>query len=480
MLCPYEVRLLRKGPMSDSDYQVIVIGGGPGGYVAAIRARQLGLRTALVEREHLGGICLNWGCIPTKALLRTAEINDLLHHLDAHGFTGGDVRFDLDKVVARSRAVAKRLSNGVRHLMKKNAVDVLDGHARLLGAGRVAVEKNGVATAELAAPHVIIATGARARALPGIEPDGTLVWTYKEAMVPERLPRSLLIVGAGAIGIEFASFYRDMGAEVTVVEALPRILPAEDEEIAELARATFAKRGMHLHCAATVQSLEKGRDDVTAVIDLGGGLVSPITVERVILAVGITGNVEGIGLETTRVQVEKGHIVVDEWLATAEPGVYAIGDVVGPPWLAHKASHEAVVCVEHLAGVEGVQALEPTNIPACTYCRPQIASIGLTEAAARASRPVRVGRFPYRANGKAIVLGEPEGLVKTIFDADTGELLGAHLIGAEATELIHGFAVAKTLESTEADLMRTVLPHPTLSEMVGEAVLDAYGRALNI
>jgi dihydrolipoamide dehydrogenase len=467
--------------MAAAEYQVVVVGGGPGGYIAAIRARQLGLSTALVEREHLGGICLNWGCIPTKALLRTAEINHLLQHLDAHGFSAGEVRCDLAAVVARSRAVAKRLSAGVRHLMKKNTVDVIDGQARLLGGGRLAVEKDGAMAAELTAPHIILATGARARTLPGLEPDGALVWTYKEAMVPQRLPRTLLVVGAGAIGIEFASFYRDMGAEVTVVEALPRILPGEDEEVAELARKTFEKRGIRIHTAATVQSLTKQRDDVTAVLDLGGGMVSPLTVERVILAVGITGNVEDIGLEATRVTVEQGHIVVDEWLATGEPGVYAIGDVVGPPWLAHKASHEGVVCVEHLAGVAGVQPLEAANIPACTYCRPQIASVGLTEAAARAGgREVRVGRFPYQANGKAIALGEPEGMVKTVFDAASGELLGAHLIGSEATELIQGFVIAKTLESTEAELMRTVWPHPTLSEMVGESVLDAFGRALNV
>jgi dihydrolipoamide dehydrogenase len=467
--------------MSDPGYDLIIIGGGPGGYVGAIRARQLGLRTALVEREHLGGICLNWGCIPTKALLRTAEINHLLHDLDAHGFAADDVRFDLAKVVARSRDVAKRMAAGVRHLMRKNKVDVVDGHARLLGGGRVAVEQKGGASTELAAPHIIIATGARARALPGLEPDGELIWTYKEAMIPERLPRSLLVIGAGAIGIEFASFYHDMGSEVTVVEALPRILPAEDEEIAQLAHKTFAKRGIRLQPAATVQSIEQRRDEATAVIDLGGGLLSPVTVERILLAVGITGNVEDIGLERTRVKVEKGHIVVDEWLATGEPGLYAIGDVVGPPWLAHKASHEAVTCVEHLAGVEGVQPIERSNIPACTYCRPQVASIGLTEAAARANgRSIRVGRFPYRANGKAIALGEPDGLVKTVFDADTGELLGAHLFGAEATELIQGFAIAKTLESTEAELIHTIFPHPTLSETVGESVLDAFGRALHI
>jgi dihydrolipoamide dehydrogenase len=467
--------------MEAAGYDLIVVGGGPGGYVAAIRARQLGMRTALVEREHLGGICLNWGCIPTKALLRTAEINHLLHHLDEYGFTAGEVRVDLEKIVARSRAAAKRLSAGVRHLMKKNQVDVIDGQGRLLGGGRVAVERDGAASAELSAPHIVIATGARPRALPEFEPDGKLIWTYKEAMVPERLPRSVLIVGAGAIGIEFASFYCDMGAEVTVVEALPAIMPAEDEEIGALVRKTFEQQGMHIHTGATVQSVEKRRDDVTAVIDLGAGMVSPVTVERVILAVGITGNVENIGLEGTRVAVEKGHIVVDPWLATGEPGVYAIGDVVGPPWLAHKASHEGVICVEHLAGVTGVLPLDATNIPACTYCRPQVASVGLTEAAARsAGRELRIGRFPYRANGKAIALGEPEGLVKTIFDAATGELLGAHLFGAEATELIQGFAIAKTLESTEAELLHTVFPHPTLSEMIGEAALDAFGRALNL
>jgi dihydrolipoyl dehydrogenase len=467
--------------MSDSTYDLVIVGGGPGGYVAAIRARQLGLRTALVEREQLGGICLNWGCIPTKALLRTAEINDLLHHLDEHGFSAADVHFDLAKVVARSRAVAKRLSNGVRHLMKKNGVDVVEGHARLRGPGHLTVEKNGAATADLSARHIILATGARARALPGIEPDGQLVWTYKEAMVPERLPTSLLVVGAGAIGIEFASFYRDMGAEVTVVEALPRILPVEDEEIASAAHKLFEKSGMHIHTGATVQSIEKQRDELTAVIDLGGGMLSPVTVERIILAVGIAGNVEDIGLETTRAEVQKGHIVVDKWLATREAGLYAIGDVVGPPWLAHKASREGIICVEHLAGVEGVQPLEVANIPACTYCRPQIASVGLTEAAASANgRQVRVGRFPYQANGKAIALGEPQGFVKTIFDAATGELLGAHLIGPEATELIQGFVIAKTLESTEAELMQAIFAHPTLSEMIGESVLDAFGRVLHV
>jgi dihydrolipoamide dehydrogenase len=343
------------------------------------------------------------------------------------------------------------------------------------------VERDGAAVETLAAPHVVLATGARPRTLPGLEPDGERVWTYREAMLPTRLPGALLIVGAGAIGVEFASFYQDMGSAVTLVEALPRILPAEDEEIAAAAHKSFARRGIAIHAGATVQSLHGAADGVTAVIDLGDGATSPVTVAAVILAVGITGNVEGIGLETTRVRVEKGHIVVDPWLATDEPGVYAIGDVVGPPWLAHKASHEGVVCVERIAGVADVHPLDAGNIPACTYCRPQIASVGLTEAAARAGgREVRVGRFPYQANGKAIALGEPEGMVKTVFDAATGELLGAHLFGAEATELIHGFAIARTLEGTEAELVRTVLPHPTLSEMVGESALDALGRALHI
>ena len=467
--------------MAENRFDLVVVGGGPGGYVAAIRARQLGLATALVEREALGGICLNWGCIPTKALLRTAEINHLLHHLDEHGFSAGEVSFDLAKVVARSRAVAKRLSAGVRFLMKKNGVQVFDGSGRLDGPGRVVVEKEGAAPVTLEAAHVVLATGARPRALPGLVPDGERVWTYREAMTPARLPGALLIVGAGAIGVEFASFYHDMGSEVTLVEALPRILPVEDEEIATAAHKSFATRGIAIHAGATVQSLHAAPDGVTAVIDLGGGSTSPVTVDAVILAVGITGNVEGLGLEGTRVRVEKGHIVVDEWLATDEPGLYAIGDVVGPPWLAHKASHEGVVCVERIAGVAEARPLDVGNIPACTYCRPQIASVGLTEAAARAGgREVRVGRFPYQANGKAIAMGEPEGLVKTVYDAATGELLGAHLFGAEATELIQGFAIARTLEGTEAELLHTVFPHPTLSEMIGESTLDALGRALHI
>jgi dihydrolipoamide dehydrogenase len=465
--------------MAETSFDLVVLGGGPGGYVAAIRAAQLGMATAVVEREHLGGICLNWGCIPTKALLRTAEIYHQLHHLDQFGLSARDISFDAAKVVARSRAVAKQLSNGVAFLLRKHKVTVFDGEGRLAGAGKITGAKDGKPVADLAAKHIIVATGARARSLPGLEPDGKLVWTYREAMVPAAIPKSLLVVGSGAIGIEFASFYRDMGAEVTVVEVLERVLPVEDEEISAFARKSFEKQGIKIHTSATVKSLKRGRNNVTAEIEAGGKAFE-VTAERVILAVGITGNVEGIGLEGTAVKVERGHIAVDEWLRTGEPGVYAIGDVVGPPWLAHKAMHEGVICVEHIAGLNGVHPLDTRNIPGCTYCRPQVASVGLTEKAAReAGREVKVGHFPFIGNGKAIALGEPEGMVKTVFDAETGELLGAHMVGAEVTELIQGYAIAKTLETTEAELMRTIFPHPTISETMHEAVLDAYGRALH-
>ena len=467
--------------MADNSFDLIVIGGGPGGYVAAIRARQLGMRTALVEREHLGGICLNWGCIPTKALLHAADIRHLLRNAGEFGFRVGDVEFDLKKVVARSRKVAKRLNAGVKHLLKKNAVEVFDGHGRLAGEGRVTVGGGAGGVTELRAPHVILATGARARTLPGLEADGERVWTYKEAMVPKVMPRSVLVVGSGAIGIEFASFYRDMGADVTVVEILPRILPAEDEEIAGLARKAFERRGIEIHTDATVAAVERGDHGVTADLKLSGGETRSLAVDCLISAVGIVGNAEELGLEGTAVRVEKGHVVVNEWLETAERGVYAIGDLVGPPWLAHKASHEAILCVEKMAGREGVHPLDTSLIPGCTYCRPQVASVGLTEEAARArGLEVKVGRFPFRANGKAIALGETDGLVKTVFDARTGELLGAHLLGADATELIQGYVIARTLETTEAELMRTVFPHPTLSEAMHESVLDAYDRAIHI
>jgi len=465
--------------MAETSFDIIVIGTGPGGYVAAIRAAQLGMKTAVVERKHLGGICLNWGCIPTKALLRTAEIYETMKHASDFGISVKGIDFDIKKVVERSRQVAGQLNGGVTHLLRKNKVTVFDGNGRLNGSGKVAVEKDGKTVADLTAKHIILATGARARSLPGLEPDGKLVWTYMEAMVPEIMPKSLLVVGSGAIGIEFASFYRSLGAEVTVAEIFDRVLPVEDEEISVFARKAFEKQGMSVHTSTTVKALKKAANSVTATLE-GGGKTWYVTVDRVILAVGIVGNVEGCGLEGTKVEVEKTHIVIDEWCQTGEPGVYAIGDVVGPPWLAHKASHEGVICVEKIAGLAGVHPLDTTLIPGCTYSRPQVASVGLTEKAARErGHEVKVGRFPFIGNGKAIALGEPEGMVKTVFDAKTGELLGAHMVGAEVTELIQGYGVAKTLETTEAELMHTVFPHPTLSEMMHESVLDAYGRAVH-
>ncbi len=465
--------------MAETNYDLVVVGSGPGGYVAAIRAAQLGMKSAIVERDLLGGICLNWGCIPTKALLRTSEINHLLQNLDAFGFSAKDVSYDAKKIVERSRKVAKQLSDGVKYLLRKNKVDVVEGEGKLVGPGRIAVAKGGKPVADLRAKHIILATGARARSLPGLEPDGKLVWTYKEAMIPPAIPKSLLVVGSGAIGIEFASFYRDLGADVTVVEVLDRILPVEDEEISAIARKSFEKQGMKIHTGTIVKELKKSADGVTATLAAGDKTASE-KAERVVLAVGIVGNVENIGLEGTKVKVEKSHIVVDQWLATGEPGVYAIGDVVGPPWLAHKASHEGVLCVERIAGLNNVHPLDVTNVPGCTYCRPQVASVGLTEKAAKEQGyEVKVGRFPYIGNGKAIALGEPEGLVKTVFDAKTGALLGAHMIGAEVTELIQGYVIARTLETTEQELIETIFPHPTLSETMHESVLDAYGRAIH-
>jgi dihydrolipoamide dehydrogenase len=468
--------------MTEKEADLAVIGAGPGGYVAAIRAAQLGMKTAIIEREHLGGVCLNWGCIPTKALLRTSELYQAMRRAGEFGLACDHVRFDIARVVERSRKVAERLSNGVAYLMRKNKIEVIKGTGRLLGEGRIAVtDAAGATLLDIAAKHIIIATGARARTLPGLEPDGRLIWTYREAMIPPSFPKSLLIIGSGAIGIEFASFYRSLGADVTVVEVLPRILPAEDTEISELARKAFARQGIAIHTEAQVTKILKGADSVAAAMTKFDGTTEEIAVERIILAVGIAGNVEGIGLEEQGVKVEKGHIVVDEWCGTGVPGLYAIGDVAGAPWLAHKASHEGIVCVEKIAGLPGVHPIDTSNIPGCTYSSPQIASVGLTEEKAReGGREIRVGRFPYSANGKAIALGETEGLVKTIFDAKSGALLGAHILGAEATELIQGFAVARTLETTEAELMATIFPHPTLSEMMGESVLDAYGRALHI
>ena len=466
--------------MAETSFDLIVVGGGPGGYVAAIRAAQLGMKAAVVEREHLGGICLNWGCIPTKALLRSSEIFHLLSRLDEFGFSAKEIKFDLKKIVQRSRGVAARLNKGVGFLLKKNKVTVFDGHAKLNGPGKLQVEKDGKVLADLSAKHIILATGARARSLPGLEPDGKLIWTYKEAMVPDTVPKSLLVVGSGAIGIEFASFYHSLGVEVTVVEVLPRILPVEDEDISRLAGKLLAKRGIKFKLSTKVAEARKSKDSVTCVLEGPKGAREEITTERLISAVGVVGNVEDIGLETTAVKTDRGCIVTDPWGATDEPGVHAIGDVAGPPMLAHKAEHEGVICVERIAGLTGLHPLDKGRIPGCTYCQPQVASIGLTEAGAKENgREVRVGRFTFAGNGKAIALGEPDGMVKTVFDATTGQLLGAHMVGAEVTELIQGFSIAMTLETTEQDLMHAIFPHPTLSEMMHESVLDAYGKVIH-
>ncbi|WP_339077402.1 dihydrolipoyl dehydrogenase [Acetobacter sp. AC2005] len=469
--------------MSQTDFDIIVIGGGPGGYVAALRAAQLKLSVAVVEANHLGGICLNWGCIPTKALLRASEINHLLHDLGTYGFKADGVSFDFKAIVARSRAVSKQLASGVQHLLKKAKVPVFKGFGKLDGVAtggkrKVLVQPESGAPQTLTAKHVILATGARARALPGLEADGKLVWSYREALVPDELPKRLLVIGSGAIGTEFASFYRNMGSEVTLVEVAPRILPVEDEEISALARKEFEKQGMRVLTSAKVGALKKGKNDVTVPVEVGGK-TETITVDRVISAVGIVGNVENIGLEGTKIKVDRTHVVTDDLCRTGEPGVYAIGDLAGAPWLAHKASHEAVMCVEAIAG-KTVHPIDVTKIPGCTYCRPQVASVGYTEARAKeAGYKVRVGKFPLMANGKALAMGEPEGMVKTVFDAQTGELLGAHMIGAEVTEMIQGFVIARTAELTEAELMETIFPHPTISESMHEAVLAAYGGALH-
>lgn len=465
--------------MADNQFDLIIIGAGPGGYVTAIRASQLGMKTAIVEREHLGGICLNWGCIPTKALLRSSEIFHLIHRAKEFGISVGDVSFDVGKVVERSRKVAAQLSNGVKFLMKKNKITVLDGEGKLKSKSQITVV--GKSAGEYDARNIIIATGARARSLPGLEADGKLVWTYKEAMVPPAMPKSLLVIGSGAIGIEFASFYRTLGVDVTVVEVMDRVLPVEDEEISTFALKAFTKQGMKILTGAAVERLQKGENSVTATIKTKDGKSQSLTVDRVISAVGIVGNVENLGLESVGVKVDRGHIIVNEWAETSVPGLYAIGDVAGPPWLAHKASHEGVIAAERIAGIKGLHPLDVSKIPGCTYCWPQVASVGMTEAKAKAAgREVKVGRFPYIGNGKAIALGETDGLVKTVFDAKTGELLGAHMIGAEVTELIQGYTIARTLETTESELMHTVFPHPTLSEMIHEAVLDAYGKVVHV
>lgn len=471
--------------MADT-YDIIVIGGGPGGYVAAIRAAQLGFKTAVVEKSHLGGICLNWGCIPTKALLRSAEIYHYMEHAKDYGLSAEKIGFDAAAVVKRSRGVSSQLATGVGFLLNKNKVDVIWGKATFTAPGKLKVEaaqnppKNAKGGGDYTAKHIIVATGARPRALPGLEPDKKLIWTYFEAMVPEKMPKSLLVMGSGAIGIEFASFYRTMGVDVTVVEVLPQILPVEDEEIAAIARKRFEKLGMKIMSGAKVTGVTKHADSITAHVEDSKGAKHDITVDRMISAVGVVGNVEGLGLEAIGVKIERGIIVADGYGRTSVPGVYAIGDIAGPPMLAHKAEHEGVICVETIKGLH-THPMDKNKIPGCTYCTPQIASVGLTEKKAKeAGREIKVGRFPFIGNGKAIALGEPDGLVKTIFDAKTGELLGAHMVGAEVTELIQGFVIAMNLETTEEDLIHAVFPHPTLSEMMHESVMAAYGRAIHV
>lgn len=457
-------------------FDVLVIGGGPGGYVAAIRAAQLGMKAAVVEREHLGGICLNWGCIPTKALLRSSEINHLFHNAEQFGFKVKGVEFDFEKIIKRSREVSGKLAGGVAHLLKKNKVTVINGEAKLAGKGNVRVGDD-----KYSAKHIIIATGARARVIPGFEPDGKFIWTYKEAMTAKKMPKKLLVVGSGAIGVEFASFYKNMGAEVTILEVVDRILPVEDEEISKLAHKAFTKQGITIKTGAKLVDIKKGKTEVTATYEVGGKKET-IKVDNIIMAVGIVGNSDNLGLELTKVKLEKGNIVTDEWCETREKGVYAIGDVAGAPWLAHKASHEGIICVEKIAGLPNVHPMKKENIPGCTYSYPQIASVGLTETKAKeAGYKLKVGRFMPAGNGKAIAMGEEEfGLIKVIFDEATGELLGAHMIGAEVTEMIQGYVVGKSMEATELDFMHTIYPHPTMSEMMHEAVLDAYGRVIHM
>jgi dihydrolipoamide dehydrogenase len=460
-----------------TSFDVIVIGAGPGGYVAAIRAAQLGLKAAVVEREHLGGICLNWGCIPTKAMLRSSEVFHLMHRAKEFGLKAEGVDYDLDAVVKRSRGVAKQLNSGVGHLLKKNKVAVAMGEASIAAKGKVSV-KTDKGTQDLTAKHIIVATGARARELPGLEADGDLVWTYKHALMPPRMPKRLLVIGSGAIGIEFASFYNTLGAETTVVEVLDRILPVEDAEISAFARKAFEKQGMTLMEKAMVKKLDRGKGRVTAHIETGGK-VEKMEFDTVISAVGIVGNTEGLGLEGLGVKIDRTHVVTDAYCRTGVEGLYAIGDIAGAPWLAHKASHEGVMVAEMIAGKQ-VHPVKPESIAGCTYCHPQVASVGMTEAKAKETgRKIKIGRFPFMGNGKAIALGESEGMMKVIFDEASGELLGAHMIGAEVTELIQGYVVGRQLETTEEDLMHTVFPHPTLSEMMHEAVLDAYGRAIH-
>ncbi|WP_197915879.1 dihydrolipoyl dehydrogenase [Thiosulfatihalobacter marinus] len=464
--------------MAAQGFDMIVIGAGPGGYVAAIRGAQLGLKVAIVEREHMGGICLNWGCIPTKALLRSSEVFHLMERAGEFGLKAEKIGYDLDAVVKRSRGVAKQLNAGIGHLMKKNKVTVFMGEATLPARGKVQV-KTDKGSEDLSARHIVLATGARARELPGLEADGKRVWTYKHALVPPHMPQKLLVIGSGAIGIEFASFYNTLGADTTVVEVMDRILPVEDAEISAFARKAFQKQGMTIMEKAMVRQLDRGKDKVTAHIETGGK-VTKAEFDTVISAVGIVGNVEGLGLENLGVKVERTHVVTDEFCRTGVDGLFAIGDIAGAPWLAHKASHEGVMVAELIAGRK-VHPVRPESIAGCTYCHPQVASVGYSEARARElGHDIKVGRFPFIGNGKAIALGEPEGLVKTVFDAKTGALLGAHMVGAEVTEMIQGYVIGRQLETTEEDLMNTVFPHPTLSEMMHESVLDAFGRVIHM
>ena len=465
--------------MAAKSFDVVVIGSGPGGYVAAIRAAQLGLSVCVVEREHLGGICLNWGCIPTKAMLRSSEVFHLMHRAKEFGLKADGISYDLPAVVNRSRKIAGQLSGGVQHLLKKNKVTVMMGEGTIPAKGRVTV-KTDKGTEDLSAKAIILATGARARELPGLEADGDLVWTYKAALTPKRMPKKLLVIGSGAIGIEFASFYNTLGADTTVVEVMDRVLPVEDEEISAFAKKSFEKQGMKIMQKAMVKQLDRAKGKVTAHIE-AGGKVEKHDFDTVISAVGIVGNVENLGLEKLGVKIDRTHVVTDEYCRTGVEGVYAIGDIAGAPWLAHKASHEGTMVAELIAGKNDVHPIKPNSIAGCTYCHPQVASVGLTEAKAKeAGHSIKVGRFPFIGNGKAIALGEPEGMIKTIFDAKTGELLGAHMIGAEVTELIQGYVVGQALETTEEDLMHTVFPHPTLSEMMHESVLDAYDRVIHM
>ena len=477
-----------------SQYDVLIIGSGPGGYVTAIRSAQLGFKTAIIEREHLGGICLNWGCIPTKALLRSAEIYHYAQHPEAYGLKiEGKVTFNAADVVKRSRGVSAQLNGGVAFLLKKNKVDVIWGEAVLEAPGKVKVAptaktivqpqnpvpKGTLGAGTYEAKHIIVATGARPRVLPGIEPDGKQIWTYFEAMVPETFPKSLIVMGSGAIGIEFASFYRTMGADVTVVEVLPTIMPVEDVEISGIARKRLEKQGMKILTSTKVVKVEKAADGVTATVEDDKGKQQVLKAEKMISAVGVVGNIENLGLEKLGVKTDRGCIVTDGFGRTNVPGLYAIGDVAGPPMLAHKAEHEGVICVETIKGLH-THPMEKSMIPGCTYCNPQVASVGLTEAKAKEQGyTVKVGRFSFVGNGKAIALGEPDGMVKTVFDAKTGKLLGAHMVGAEVTELIQGYVVAMNLETTEEELIHTVFPHPTLSEMMHESVMDAYGRVIH-